>query len=193
MPTGVYDRSRSRPRTYRRKSVAERFWPKVDRSGGPDACWPFTGCIIKPYGHGQFDKTTAHRIAFFLTHGRLPAPYGCHSCDNPPCCNPAHLFEGTAQDNIDDMIAKGRMVSAEARSAALRGRMPSGDAHHSRARPETMARGERNGSAVLDADRVRAIRVDLLGLSSRAVARKFGVSRSTVADILHRVTWRHVA
>jgi hypothetical protein len=50
----------------------------------------------------------SHRIAFLLTHGRLPHPMGCHTCDNPPCCNPAHIFEGTPLDNMRDKVAKGR-------------------------------------------------------------------------------------
>lgn len=50
----------------------------------------------------------AHRIAFRLTHGKWPEPLALHSCDNPPCCNPAHLFEGTPLENMRDKVQKGR-------------------------------------------------------------------------------------
>ena len=50
----------------------------------------------------------AHRIAFFLAHGHWPEPETLHLCDNPPCCNPRHLREGTRMDNVRDMIMKNR-------------------------------------------------------------------------------------
>src|SRR6266542_5251028 len=93
---------------------AARFWARVDRSGGPNACWPWTGGrIIKGSGYGQFilhgKHTTAHRAAFELTYGAvLPGMQVCHTCDNPPCCNPKHLWVGTPADNMTDRIRKGR-------------------------------------------------------------------------------------
>jgi hypothetical protein len=91
----------------------ERFWDKVDRSGGPDACWPWTAFRYAS-GYGQFGVAgvapiRANRYAWMAVHGRIPdGLWVLHHCDNPPCCNPAHLFLGTAQDNVDDMVAKGR-------------------------------------------------------------------------------------
>jgi hypothetical protein len=88
----------------------ERFWAKV-RKGAPDECWPWTG-KVDPYGYGQFKENNrfirAHRRAAELTLGRQPRQLILHSCDNPPCCNPGHLREGTTQDNTRDMMERGR-------------------------------------------------------------------------------------
>jgi hypothetical protein len=98
--------------------VRERFWQHVDMSGGLFACWPWTGATFH-WGHGAVKVNGrpwgAHRIAWELTRG--PIPDGlliCHHCDNPPCCNPAHLFVGTHThlDNVRDMDAKGRRGKA---------------------------------------------------------------------------------
>ena len=101
-----------------RYSVGDRFWALVDQSGGPNVCWPFLGATEKRprLGYGQFtlsvdggQKTVrAHRVAYWLTHGSWPEDNGCHSCDNPSCCNPAHIFDATQRENVADMMAKGR-------------------------------------------------------------------------------------
>jgi hypothetical protein len=90
----------------------ERFWGRVDQSGGRFACWPWMASR-KEKGYGQMyfmGKTCrAHRIAYQLENG--PIPDGllvCHFCDNPSCCNPWHLVTATAKQNTEDMIYKGR-------------------------------------------------------------------------------------
>lgn len=95
----------------------ECFWRKVDRSGGPDACWPWTGTLVSGKGYGGSHQTDggpryAHRRALELTIGRplTRSEFACHHCDNPPCCNPAHLFLGSALDNARDRDAKGRGI-----------------------------------------------------------------------------------
>lgn len=99
---------------YHRRLVA-RFWAKV-RVGAPDECWPWIGATAGG-GYGKLlvgrypDKylEPAHRVAYWLVNGPIPEGMKIlHECDNPPCCNEAHLFEGTHQDNMDDMRAKGR-------------------------------------------------------------------------------------
>jgi hypothetical protein len=92
-------------------TAEERFWSKVDKRG-PDDCWEWTGGKLRGYGifsaaHGH--SVRANRFAWETSFG--PIPKGkrvCHTCDNPPCCNPAHLFCGTQKDNVDDMFRKGR-------------------------------------------------------------------------------------
>lgn len=96
-----------------RPHTPETFWAKVDRSGGPNACWPWLKYRSK-FGHGWVKYqgsgwTTAHRIAYRLIHGTLSDDLDVlHRCDNPWCCNPAHLFTGVQADNNIDMAKKGR-------------------------------------------------------------------------------------
>jgi DNA-binding Xre family transcriptional regulator len=87
----------------------QRFWSKVDRSGD---CWLWTGAR-RPLGYGALKVDGhvlhAHRVAYELVYGEIPAELVVlHTCDNPPCVNPAHLRLGTRSDNTRDMYAKGR-------------------------------------------------------------------------------------
>jgi hypothetical protein len=90
----------------------ERFWSKVDKSAGENACWKYTGYIrADGYGNFWFQGAThmAHRIAYILTYGSiLDGLSVCHTCDNRRCCNPKHLWLGTTLDNLTDMRKKGR-------------------------------------------------------------------------------------
>lgn len=92
----------------RYKQIEDELWDKIDTSGGPDACWPWTGNTAHGYGITS-DGKKAHRVTYgILVEGIIPGMDICHKCDNPPCCNPAHLFQGTALDNWRDMVRKGR-------------------------------------------------------------------------------------
>ena len=98
---------------------ATRFWAKVDLGHDADECWPWTASVFKNRGcYGKFQAGTnretrkavyAHRWAYEWSKGPIP-PGMCvlHSCDNPPCCNPAHLSLGTRADNLADMCRKRR-------------------------------------------------------------------------------------
>lgn len=93
-------------------SAEERFWKKVNKT--PD-CWEWIRCLSS-YGYGKFalngESITAHRVAFYLEHGRFPEKFLLHKCDNRRCVRPSHLWEGTQADNMHDAIAKGRHNSA---------------------------------------------------------------------------------
>ena len=111
--------------------LEERFWSKVNKNGpiiypelGP--CWMWTGYCSPPQGHGQIGisgkkHVGAHRFALELKLGRplLPKMQACHHCDNPPCVRDAHLFEGTALDNSQDMVVKGRHANMYRKRIAI--------------------------------------------------------------------------
>lgn len=100
-------------------SAPDRFWDCV-KICGPDECWPWrAGTRVRGYGGLTFEgkPRLAHQVAFRLTRG-FYAPYLRHSCDNPICCNPAHLLEGTHADNMADAVARGRRPHGEAMPGA---------------------------------------------------------------------------
>lgn len=103
-----------------------RFWAKVDKSAGPHGCWPWLAAI-NTAGYGAFHPTKretvgAHRWALSQALGRPlgPGEFACHRCDNPLCVNPSHLFAGTHDDNMLDMVAKGRSARGARKVRTLR-------------------------------------------------------------------------
>jgi hypothetical protein len=89
----------------------DRFWSRVDISGGENACWEWQGGrTIEGYGGYNTPLTSgAHRHAYYFAYRELPGGLlVCHHCDNPPCCNPKHLFLGTHLDNMRDKARKNR-------------------------------------------------------------------------------------
>lgn len=161
--------------THVRRDADDRFWDRVDKSGGPNACWPWKGAI-NPAGYGVFHAgpgrtKIASRFAYESKRGRIPrGKVVLHSCDNPPCCNPRHLRAGTHADNANDAVAKG-LWNLKAR-----------------------ARGEQHYAAKLTVRRVRAIRRACdRGVSPDAMGRRFDIAPSVVYRAWKRINWRHVA
>lgn len=148
-------------------SLSERFWSKV-ASIGSDGCWPWIGQLDRN-GYGTIrvagQMRTAPRVAWELaTERTIPSGFAVlHRCDNPPCCNPAHLFLGTQADNMADMAAKGRS-----------------------------RRGSRSTAARLSAEDVSTIRRRYANgdVSQDQLAQEFGVSQTNISQIVRGLTWR---
>jgi hypothetical protein len=90
-------------------SQDERFWKYVEKG---DGCWTWNGSIGSA-GYGQIyyngKVSKAHRVSYEINKGPIPdGLWVLHECDNPACVNPDHLHVGTAQDNSDEKIKRGR-------------------------------------------------------------------------------------
>ena len=147
-----------------------------------------------PYGRCYFGKRyrPAHRVVWELARGPIPpGMMVCHKCDNPRCCNPVHLFLGTAQDNATDRDAKNRTAKGDRNGARLhREKWAKGDAHWTRKRPASVLRGERSGRAKLDEPSVQAIReLRKSGATLQSLATEFGVGTSTISRVVRGLSW----
>jgi hypothetical protein len=104
------------------KLNAEDFWNKMDKSNS-DGCWVWSGIVdYKGYGKIKFNnkRYKTHRLAYILTNGEIcDNLLVCHKCDNPPCCNPDHLFLGTNQDNIIDCLKKDRQTASKLKTSDI--------------------------------------------------------------------------
>ena len=142
------------------------FWQRVGIRG-EDECWPYLwGRSSTGYGslrwNGRVDKS--HRVAYELAYGEVPdGLWVLHHCDNPPCCNPYHLYAGTPKDNVRDMMDRGR------------------DGHGD------CTRDGMNGS-VLTTSQVQFI-LDNPQIGGSELSRRFGCSRQLVSLIRKRVMW----
>ena len=151
-------------------SVCGRFWNKVDVLE-PDQCWLWKGALGRK-GYGSFNVSRAfgtkiaHRVSYLIANGELDKDLlVCHSCDTPSCVNPNHLWQGTAKQNSEDMVAKGRSC-----------------------------KGSRQGSTTLSEKDVIAIR-SCLGtgrFQQEELSKKFMVSQQTISRINNQIDWRHV-
>lgn len=100
------------------KTLIQRLDEKTDKTAGPDGCWPWTGSRYdQGYGRIMADgkRRKASRVVLALKLGReiKPGLWALHTCDNPPCVNPAHLYEGTPKQNKEDERVRGRMAVGE--------------------------------------------------------------------------------
>lgn len=152
-----------------------RFWDKVAITANPDLCWVWVAYCDK-VGYGRFghhSNTLSHRIAWEISNGKSAGKLKVlHSCDNPSCCNPKHLFLGTQADNVADMMQKGRAATTEQRSIPKR--------------------GELNPSHKLSNEQVSHIRKRYAegGITQKQIAIEMCISRTAVVLIIGHKRWR---
>jgi hypothetical protein len=158
-------------RRYHKGMTAEdRFKAYVQKGSGPKACWEWTGGKINT-GYGMFhpaskQSTLAHRYAYEQHRGPIPvAQFVLHHCDNRACVNPRHLFCGSQQANVDDMINKGR--------------------DHKRG-----LAGIENHQAKITEATVRKIRAS--SMTAKILAKRHGVSVSLIYAVKQRRIWKHI-
>lgn len=168
----------------------EQFWASVDKSGGDEACWNWKQA--KTYGEYYLGthKERTHRLAYNLSTGQdIPAGMEvCHTCDNPACCNPAHLFIGTHSQNMRDRDKKKRGRKA---GSTWRGLV---DEPIATKKPATKKCGSNNGASKLTEQDVRDIRARYATreISQRKLADEYGVHASLIGFIVRRKYWQHV-
>ena len=97
-------------------TLTSRYWEYVDIKGEHE-CWEWIGSKTSAgYGliYWQDELKYAHRLSLEFDDRPVPAKWhACHTCDNPPCVNPNHLFIGTPHDNVKDKVAKKRHAFGE--------------------------------------------------------------------------------
>lgn len=161
------------------KLALEKFAHLAERRG---ECLMWTGSALAS-GYGQTSykgrKDLAHRVAFEIAKGPIPPGMCvCHSCDNPPCIEPSHLWIGTHADNTHDAVNKGRMAS--------------GSRHGTHTRPDLIPRGERRAFSKLTREQVVEIKCRIGNESQSDIAADYGVGQGTISKIARGVKWSHV-
>lgn len=149
------------------KTSEERFWNRVKKDANEKGCWEWQGSTNE-HGYGRvgyqnrYFKT--HILSWFLTYGKMPENNLLHDCDNPPCCNPKHLHEGTKAQNSAEMVSRGRS-----------------------------AKGEKHSQARLTDEKVLDIRYkSKQGKTMNALAIEHQVSSSTISRVVNRQIWTHI-
>jgi hypothetical protein len=147
--------------------MVARFEEKFTKS---DGCWVWNRCKNKNgygwFSTGKYTKVKAHRLAWIMARGTIPGGlHVCHTCDNPPCVNPDHLFLGTQLQNIHDCRDKGRVPKGQGRSMSK-----------------------------LSDENVIKIRqlYTAGGITQRELSSMFGVAQVSISRIVTQKYWKHL-
>lgn len=165
--------------------LKSRFWAKVDKKVGQNGCWLWTGYLNQD-GYGRIWIETrmvmAHRVAYAITNSDVPENLSvCHSCDNPGCVNPEHLWLGSHLENMTDMYQKKRRKAA------------SGKKNGTHTRPDKVRRGEKNNTAKLTPTEVAEIRnLSQQGVSRLQLSQTYKVSIFAIRQIITKKSWQHI-
>jgi len=145
---------------------AQDFWKNVDVRTDSE-CWEWGGGFKRKGGYGAYRSHAAHRVSAAITFGRVPRGMTVrHSCDNPPCVNPAHLSFGTQAENVRDR-----------------------EERHRRKPP----RGDSNGNSVIrDSDVAKIVEYAMAGESQSSIGKRFGVTRHAIGRILRGQSYQHI-
>lgn len=163
-------------------SIEERFWSKI-KIGSPDECWEWMGGLFTK-GYGCFRVggmvKQSHRFSWEIHFGTIPQnKLVCHTCDNRRCVNPNHLFIGTNQDNMSDMVRKGRSAKGKSHGLYLH--------------PDKRAIGQKHGRAKLsDIDIIHIRYQHELGAPNIELSKQYNIDSSVISEIINRKIWRHI-
>lgn len=150
------------------KNKPEDLWQRVSNYGDPNKCWEWQGSTRRGYGQMRVGHKywSTHKLAYVLVKGDPGDLFVCHTCDNKKCCNPDHLWLGTNDDNMADMVAKGRS-------------------------PRRF--GESNPQSKLTEGDIRQIlNLRVAGRTQRSIADQFMISNQHVSRIVNGKQWGSV-
>jgi hypothetical protein len=156
--------------------IIQDFWKRV-KKGQPDECWEWQAARnsqVKGRDYGVMwagsRRWKTHVFSWVLHFGPTHGLWVCHHCDNPPCCNPVHLFLGTCKDNVADMLQKGRS-NRECGEDRYNARLTEDNIREIRRRYKRRSTGPDNGASL---------------------AQEFGIVKSMIDSIVKYRRWKHV-
>jgi hypothetical protein len=167
------------------KSDIERFFAKIEipYDNMLLGCWEWNGNKNhNTYGRFgiNYKLYGSHRISYLIFNKKFPDNFACHTCDNPGCVNPLHLWDGTAQENVTDMIEKGRdKYNIELPTIGFKKNKPNGIKN---------IKSKLTEEQVID---IRNRKNNERGYIQK-ISDEFNVNYTTINKILRRLTWTHI-